>query len=303
MKQPAGPRWLYYRGYVQFLSALLANSYFLSQLKGFCYPVLNCWACPAANFACPVGALQYATIGARRGLTGVASLAAVLPLYVLGTLVLFSALFGRMMCGWLCPFGWLQDLLGRLRRNKLKTPRWAGYTRYAVLVGLVFVTPYYTGVAWFTKLCPQGALQGGIFQPLLYPELRASIHSLWYLKQGILLATLVAMIFIRRPFCGIVCPLGAIFSLFNRHSAWQIKYDADRCTNCMWFAENCPAAIDPREEANGHSCISCLECQKCPYEAIHSQPSWRRQPCSEHPDQAMEDVSTTIEQTWAELGA
>jgi len=274
MKQPAGPRWIYYRGYIQFFSALLANSYFLRGLKGFCYPGLNCWSCPAANFACPIGALQYSTIAARGGLAAGKPLASVLPLYVLGTLVVCGALLGRMMCGWLCPFGWLQDLMGRLRRGKYKLPQWTGYMRYVILVGAVFVIPYYTGVPWFTKLCPQGALQGGIFQPLLYPELRPGIQTMWYIKQGILAATLMAMIFTRRPFCIVICPLGAIFSLFNRWSAWQIKYDAAACTDCGWCVANCPVGIDPRREVDGANCISCLECQKCPYGAIYSQPRW-----------------------------
>lgn len=277
MKQPTGPRWLYYRGYVQFCSTLLANSYFLRGLKGFCYPVLNCWSCPAANFACPIGALQNASIATHSGLAAGKPLWSLLPFYVLGTLVLCSVLLGRMMCGWLCPFGWLQDLMGRLRLQKFKLPKWTGCIRYGFLVGAVFIIPYYTAEMWFTKWCPQGALQGGIFQPLLHPELRPGMQTMWYVKQGILLATLVAMIFIRRPFCVMICPLGAFFSLFNRWSAWQIKYDSRACTNCMWCVENCPVDIDPRREVDGANCISCLECQKCPYGAIHSQPRWAAQ--------------------------
>ncbi len=275
MKQPAAPRWLYYRGTVQFLSTLFANSYFLQSLKGFCYPGLNCWACPVANFACPIGALQYSSIGLRGVLTSDKSLWAALPLYVLGTLIFFAALFGRMMCGWLCPFGWLQDLLAKIRRRKYKLPRWSCYIRYAVLVVGVFVISYYTGQPWFTKLCPQGALQGGIFQPLLHPELRAGIGTMWYTKQAILLATVVAMIFTLRPFCAIVCPLGAFFSLFNRISAWQITYDSQACTDCGWCIQHCPIDLDPRQQVNSAQCISCLECQKCPHGAIRSHPAWR----------------------------
>ena len=274
MKPFAGPRWLYYRGYVQFFSTLLANSYYLRGLKGFCYPVLNCWSCPAANFACPIGALQVASIKTRSGLVAGTPLRALLPLYTLGTLVLFSALLGRMMCGWLCPFGWLQDLVGRLRRDKWRLPQWANNIRYLMLVGAVLIIPYFTGDMWFTNFCPQGALQAGIFQPLLHPELRPGIQTMWYVKQGILLATLVAMVFIRRPFCVMICPLGAFFSLFNRWSAWQIRYDAQACTNCMRCVQNCPVGLDPREQVDGANCISCLQCQKCPNGAIYSQPRW-----------------------------
>ena len=146
-----------------------------------------------------------------------------------------------------------------------------------VLVVGVFAIPYYTGQPWFTKLCPQGALQGGIFQPLLHPELRAGIGSFWYIKQAILLLTVVAMIFILRPFCGVICPLGAFFSLFNRISAWQITYHPQACTDCGWCVQHCPMGLDPRQEVNGAQCISCLECQKCPHGAIRSHPLWQRQ--------------------------
>jgi ferredoxin-type protein NapH len=274
-RRPATPRWLRYRFWVQLGSLILANSYFLSQAKGFCYPVLNCWSCPSANFACPIGALGNASISARHGLFGGRSVWAVIPLYVLGTLMFFTAFFGRMMCGWLCPFGWLQEQVARLRRNKWALPMWTGYFRYLVLVVLVLIVPYLTGSTWFCKLCPQGALEGGLLQPLLHPVLRAQVQGMWWLKQAILVVTLVAMVFIRRPFCGLACPLGALFSLFHRHSAWRIRYDVTTCTNCEWCVRKCPQGIDPRIELNGHRCVGCLECQKCPWGAIESRPVWR----------------------------
>jgi len=291
VKAPSGPAWLRWRGAVQAASFVFANSYFLRGWKGFCYPGLNCWACPLANFACPIGALQNASISAPRALAGGASWWAIIPIYTIGTLVFFGALFGRMMCGWLCPFGWLQDLLGRLRKHKLKLPRQLSYLRYAILVGLVFVLPYYTGQPWFTKLCPQGALEAGLTQPLINPELRAMVHEFWYLKQVILAAFIVAFVFFHRPFCGVICPLGAIFSLFNRISAWQIRFDAAKCVDCMWCVRNCPQGLDPRTQANGHDCISCLVCAQCPYDAIYSAPIWA--PARSHAGKADEHAQAT----------
>jgi len=258
---------------VQAASFILANSYFLSRYKGFCYPALNCWACPSANFSCPIGALQNSSSSARLALKGDASWHAVVPVYVLGTLLLFSALFGRMMCGWLCPFGWFQELLAKLG-PKLRLPRWTHYLRYVVLVGLVFVVPYLSGEAWFSKLCPMGAIEGGIPQPLLRPELRSQIGLMWYIKMAILAATIAAAIVWRRPFCGAICPLGAIFSLMHRWSAWRIAYDRETCTDCLYCVQACPQGLDPRTEVNGHACVGCLECEKCPFGAIRSRPMW-----------------------------
>lgn len=273
-------RWLHNRRWVQFASFVLANSYFLSRCKGFCYPVLNCWACPGANFACPIGALQNSSASARLALKGHAPWHAVIPVYVLGTLLLFSSLFGRMMCGWLCPFGWFQELLGKLGPKWRLVP-WTRTLRYAVLVGLVFVVPYCTGAAWFSKLCPMGALEGALPQPLLvHPELRSQIGWLWVLKMVILAATIVAAVLWRRPFCGAVCPLGAIFSLMQRFSAWRIDYARARCTDCEFCVKHCPQGIDPRRDVNSHACVGCLECQKCPFGAIQSRPMWAPLPSS-----------------------
>ncbi len=271
------PWWLRHRFAVQVLSLVFANSYILRAWKGFCYPVLNCWSCPAANFACPLGVLQNAASNAGYTLSGsgIRGLWAAIPVYTVGTLLLFSGLFGRMMCGWLCPFGFLQDLIGRLRKKKLLIrPAWS-YVRYGVLVALVLVVPYYTHVPWFSKLCPMGALQGGLLQPLLNPDLRPMMHEWWWLKQGILLVTVVAMIFWRRPFCAVICPLGAIFSLCSRISAWEIRWDESKCVDCMLCVKRCPQGLDPRREVGGHRCVACLECQKCcPYDAIYSAPRW-----------------------------
>lgn len=263
---------------VQVASLVFANSFFLRGWKGFCYPVLNCWSCPSANFACPIGALQNACSDAGYTVPGatnpVRAVLAALPVYALGTLLLFSSLFGRMMCGWLCPFGWLQEQVGRLRKAKAVLPQWLSYPRYLILVALVFVIPYYTHTPWFSKLCPQGALEGGLLQPLLHPELRPMMREWWWLKQVILLGTLVAMLFWRRPFCKVVCPLGAIFALFHRFSAWDIRWEEEKCVDCLWCVRNCPQGIDPRREVNSHTCVGCLECQKCPYDAIYSAPKW-----------------------------
>jgi len=275
-KKTTPPWWLRHRFIVQVLALIFANSYVLRGWKGFCVPVLNCWACPAANFACPIGMLQNACSDAGytvpgSGLRGVVQ---AIPIYVIGTLLLFSAFFGRMMCGWLCPFGWLQEQVGRLTRRKYNIPRWLTYFKYVVLVGLVLVVPYFTHEQWFSKLCPLGALQGGWFQPLLHPELRPLMQNWWWLKQGILVATLVAMLFWRRPFCAVICPLGAIFSLAHRFSAWEIRFEQDKCVDCMWCVQHCPQGLDPRRDVNGHMCVGCLECQKCPYGAIYSAPKW-----------------------------
>lgn len=267
---PRVPRWLRWRFWIQLAATIIANNGLLRATKGVCWPGLNCWSCPTASFACPVGALQNAM-----GSMGILRTVAAVPWYVIGSLLVVGAFFGRMVCGWVCPFGWFQELLGKLSRRKLRLPKWAGYFRYVVLVGLVFVVAYWTGEPWFCKVCPQGFLEGGIPQPLLRPELRTGIGWLWYTKLGIFVAVVVAAIFTRRPFCAVACPLGAIYGLMARYSLWRTVIIRERCTNCMWCVRNCPQGIDPRYDVDSHLCIGCLECQKCPYGAIVSVPAWR----------------------------
>ncbi len=255
------PLYLRVRRQVQIAAALFVNALYLFDLRGVCFPVLNCTACPLASFACPMGALQN-SVAAMRGVLFA-------PVYVVGGLLAAGALIGRATCGWLCPFGLLQDLLGRIRGRHWRMPRWTGYIKYAVLISLGLVVPYLTFTPWFCKLCPQGALQGGIFQPLLDEDLRPLIGTWWYIKLAILGAFIVAAVFIRRPFCRSFCPLGAIFSLFNRVSLIRMRYDREACTDCMWCVRACPAGLDPRRDLEGMACVSCMECAKCPYGAIH----------------------------------
>lgn len=254
------PFYLRIRLWVQFAAAFLVNALFLYDLRFICVPVLNCWACPVGAFACPMGALQSGA-SAMRG-------ALLLPFYALGSILAFSAVMGRSMCGFLCPFGLVQDLMGKLRKRAASMPRAMGYLKYVLLIVLGIVLPYFTFVPWFCEFCPQGALEGGIFQPLLDPELRPLIGGWWYLKIGILVAFLVASIFVRRPFCHSFCALGALFSLCNRVSLLRMRYVEEDCTDCMWCVQNCPAGIDPRTDLEGMNCIKCLECAKCPFGAI-----------------------------------
>ena len=250
----AGRRW------VQIVSLLAVNASFFYQARYICFPVLNCWACPIAAVACPLGALQTAIVDMRALL--------ILPLYILGSMLAVSAVFGRMMCGWLCPFGLMQEWLGKVNPRQRYLPPVAAYGKYLALVALALIAPYFLGYPLFCKLCPQGFLEGGIPQPLLHPELRALIGGWWYAKLAILAGTAVAVVFYKRAFCHAVCPLGAIFSLVNRISLVRMHYDRDACTDCMWCVRQCPQGIDPRSQLGSHACVLCMRCAGCPFGAI-----------------------------------
>jgi ferredoxin-type protein NapH len=245
------------RWVIQLVSLVITNAYFFPGLKRIPCVTLNCYSCPAAIFACPIGVLQNTAISRM------------LPLYTLGILGLMGSLFGRLSCGWFCPFGFLQDLL-----HKIKVPKWRlsnrwGWTRYAVLVVLVGLIPYLTLETWFSKLCPAGTLEAGIPLVLMDASLREQIGGMFFIKIAILVVFIAWMLFTTRPFCRFACPLGAILALFNRFSSFRIKVDAAKCTNCGECQKVCPTDIKIYEDVKSAQCVRCLECVKaCPESAI-----------------------------------
>jgi polyferredoxin len=110
-----------------------------------------------------------------------------IPYYGAGLLATIGASVGRMTCGTLCPFGFLQDLLYKLNTWKGSLPGWARYLRYAALALLVFLVPYLTHQNWFSKLCPVGTLTAGLPWVTLNRGLHAMIGSLFWVKLSILL--------------------------------------------------------------------------------------------------------------------
>ena len=247
-----------HRTIVQVVSVVTLNSYFSQRItKGLPCPALNCYACPAAAFACPIGSLQH-FIGRRK-----------VPLYVLGVVGLVGALIGRASCGWFCPFGWFQELVYKLPTPKLRLPNRFNWTRTVVLAVLAVAIPFVTRVPWFCKFCPAGALEASIPMALLSADIRAMIGTLYWIKLGILAAFLAWMSVTRRPICRWVCPLGVLWSPFNPVSSLRLQVDQERCIQCNRCQEVCPVDIRVYEDASSGACIRCLECVRvCPVECV-----------------------------------
>lgn len=267
------------RLWVQALWTAVSNGYAAGFLKGriytgktksFCAPGLNCYSCPGALFACPIGALQ-AVISSRQF---------TFSCYIFGFLMVFGSLFGRLACGWLCPFGLVQDLLYKLplmkKKHGLPGDRCLRWVKYVILLVFVLILPAAVvnvagiGSPWFCKyICPSGTLMGGIPLLLANPGLRAAAGFLFSWKAFLLIAAVLLSIRMPRPFCRYVCPLGAVYGLFNPVSIFRLRLDADKCISCGQCRRACPMDIKVYEHPNSMECIRCGACiGACPAKAL-----------------------------------
>ena len=264
------------RRLIQLYAALLTNA----NIKGFisgtiytgsskvmCVPGLNCYSCPGAIGACPLGALQNAL--ANSGTRA--------PVYVLGILALFGIILGRTICGFLCPTGLLQDFAYKIRTPKLKkskVTRLLSYLKYILLVVLVIAVPLaFVGqdrlIPAFCKfVCPAGTF-GGAISLLFHPDnadLYGMLGPMFTWKFALFCAIAVACVFIYRAFCRFICPLGAIYGFFNKIALLGIKLDKEKCTDCGLCVAHCKMDI---KRVGDHECINCGECiAVCPTKAI-----------------------------------
>lgn len=267
------------RRLTQLLSALVSNSYlpgwlrgtiYQGKLKTICVPFLNCYSCPGALGSCPVGAWQSLAAGFGRTVAW----------YVLGCLLAVGALAGRWVCGWLCPFGLVQELLFRLTKWRWRIPRWLTRLKYLVLLltaGLPFYWRSAVGLAepYFCKyVCPAGTLLGGLPLISTNPGLRSLVGWLFGWKLLLLLGLLLWALVSWRPFCRTLCPLGAFYGLLNRWSIWRLRLQPAACTGCAACQRQCPADLSPQVSPNQAECVRCLQCvNACPRGALHWSPT------------------------------
>lgn len=266
-----------FRGLIQAIAALLTNIHLPNFLKGeiyrgsgktVCVPGLNCYSCPGAAGSCPIGSFQ-AVVGSSKFR---------FSYYITGSLILMGVLLGRFICGFLCPFGWFQELLHKIPFKKMSTKRLKPlrYIKYAVLLVMVVTLPVLVtnelgmGIPYFCKyLCPQGVLEGAIPLSLVNGSVRAALGNLFNWKLGILIFIAALSVIFYRPFCKWLCPLGAFYALFNRVSLLQMKVHKDKCISCGKCAKVCEMDVDVTKHPNHTECIRCGKCiTACPAGAV-----------------------------------
>ena len=234
----------------------------LFQVHSVCFPVFNCHSCPVSVFSCPIGVMgQFAGVG-------------LVPLSVIGWIALAGLVAGRILCGWACPFGLLQELLYKVPYIKFSIPRWTRFIKYGVLAVFVIGVPIFLtteSALYFCRLCPVATIESAIPWAIINGTTNPMSLAV---RLGILFVVVILVMGHRRLFCKVLCPLGACLSVFNRFAAIFPEL-RDACTECGACEKACPMETTKGKptlaafERLPEECISCLECQeKCPTEAI-----------------------------------
>ena len=265
------------RRLVQLYSALLYNAHlkgfidgeiYVGKTKYACVPGFNCYSCPGAVGACPLGSIQnaLASSGHQAGW------------YVLGIISLFGVILGRTICGWLCPLGLIQELLHKIPTPKIRKSRITralSWLKYIILAVFVVAIPLWYGLEHnlplpgFCKyICPAGTFEGAmglLSNPANTPKF-SMLGILFTRKFIIMLIIGLLCVFCYRSFCRFICPLGAIYGLFNRFNVIGVKVDGGRCNGCGSCVRSC--GMDVRHVGD-HECINCGKCMEvCAQKAI-----------------------------------
>ena len=265
------------RRLIQLYAALLFNAnlkgfgngrIYRGPLKGICAPGINCYSCPAASAACPLGSLQNALTAANKSI----------PYYMVGIILLYALLLGRWICGFLCPFGLIQDLLYKIKTPKIKKNRLTkilSKLKYVILAVFVFALPLiysfreFVLPAFCKYICPAGTLEGAVGL-LSNPEnetMFSMLGPLFTWKFFLLVIFILGAVFIYRFFCRFFCPLGLIYGLFNKISFIGVSVENSKCTECGRCLSVCKMDIS---KVGDTECIQCGDCiSECPTNAIY----------------------------------
>jgi polyferredoxin len=258
--------------------ALIANNAYLKgfaegrvyrgSLKSICVPGLNCYSCPGAAASCPLGALQ-AVLGDYRYK---------FSFYVVGLMMGFGLVFGRLICGFLCPFGLMQELFYKIPSRKAagSGARWLRWGKYVTLAVFVIAIPVFfrgdlgIGEPAFCKyICPAGTITAGLPLVAAQPSLREAAGGLFAFKVFAAAAIAAACVVIYRFFCKFLCPLGAFYGFFNRIALYRMSCDGNSCVRCGACSRVCRMGVDPSREPDSAECIRCGDCLKaCPSSAL-----------------------------------
>jgi len=213
---------------------------------------------PSVHAVCPLGGLEnlWAWAGGQANLQKLFSGTMTLFFFML----IFALVFGRAFCGSVCPFGALQEFIGKISKKKLKAPKKVDeVSRYIKYFILAFITAmaWVTATIWVSPYDPWAAFAHIWSGSGLFGEMGIGFV--------VLVIVIAASLFIDRFFCRYLCPAGAMYGIVSRLS--PVKITREDCSLCGQCSKACPMNIDVSsvKEVKSSECIACGQCvAACP---------------------------------------
>lgn len=275
------------RRIVQFLSFIFFSAIILGALP-LLLPVLWTWG------------LQQNTVGDAFTALQLMLYDVVFPWLAIASFLVIGILVGKSLCGWVCPFGFIQDLVGFIKRKQTEfSPRTHEsmiYVKYAILGITLFISATFSAAklagvsesygnalgiftkAPFTTLSPAETLFATL--PKMVRDFSnavsanqldvfsgiANLPPLFWVQLFIMAGVLVFAAYIPRSWCKYFCPHGAIMAILNRFSFLGLRRDLVKCAKgeCRLCVEACPMRVPildlPWEKFSDPECIYCLKC-------------------------------------------
>jgi ferredoxin-type protein NapH len=272
-----------------FFSSIIFNLGVLPLL----FPVLWTWGLRLTSVGDALTAIQLMLAGWN----GVI----VFPWIAVAAFIITSVLIGKAMCGWVCPFGFIQDVIGVFRRKQsdlsLRTHQTMVYVKYFVLGITLFLVLSFSasemmgissefqsafGVvafAPFTALSPSETLFAALprYMENFYVSMAsgssvdvlgsiATLPPLFWVQFAIMVFVLGFAAFVPRSWCRYFCPHGAIMAAMNRFSFIGLRREPHKCekVGCGRCVQVCPMRVpilDLPWEKFSHP--ECIYCMKC----------------------------------------